>query len=215
MINKYIIDCSHTRTDLCGIGAAAGTDKSPFSQSTPSGHRHAYTAIYDLLFSPFRGDLINFGEIGIERNDSMRMWRAYFPHAHLVGWEYEQAKIEKAESEDLPFVYYLHMDVTSESSIREGFQKAARQFKVLIEDSTHRFEDQLRVVSLAHEVLLPGGYLVIEDVFKNRAEADYEAAIAPYRHYYSSVFFIEPLHAEQFSGDWNNDKLLVLCRGED
>ncbi len=214
MINKLIIDSTHARTELCELGAKYPTDKSPYSSGSASGHRHAYTAVYDLLFCHLRDQFVNLGEIGIERNNSMKAWREYFPTAYLVGWEYDREKINKAVADDLMLTAYHFMDVRSIDSILEGFYAAGRDYHILIDDSTHQFEDQIRILSVAHQFVKPGGYFIIEDVFKNRDPETYEIALAPYRHHYRSAFFVETAHAEQYSGDWQNDKLLVLCRGE-
>ncbi len=215
MINKLVIDSTHARTELCNIGAAAGTDKSPFSENTPSGHRHAYTAVYDLLFGQIRNELITVGEIGIERNQSMHMWRAYFSNAFLLGWEYDEQKIERARGAELFRTEYHFMDVRSVDSIVRGFEAGGRLLDVLIEDSSHEFDDQVRVLSVAHRFLNPGAYLVIEDVYKRNSEAAYEEALSSVSKHYSSMFFVEPLHPLQYSGDAQSDKLLVLRRNED
>lgn len=213
MVNKLIIDFTQNTSDLCILGATHATDKSPYSKGSASGHCHAYTGVYDLLFGPRRYQHLTVGEIGIEWNSSMKMWRDYFPNANLIGWEFYPSKIENALKDELLFTKYYSMDVTSVESIQRGFSAHGRTLDVLIEDSTHQFEDQVRVMSIAHTWLNPGGYLVIEDIFKSRSEKDYADALIPYSQYYDSVFFVEPQHSLQYSGDWQNDKLLIMRRG--
>ena len=213
MINKLVIDSTDSRTILCDLGVKYPTDKSPYNVGSSSGHRHAYTAVYDLLFSSLRNRPLSVGEIGIESNHSMMCWREYFPLAQLVGWEYYPDKITKALDDELVNTRYIHMDVGSEASIADGFRYAVSEFDIIIDDSTHGFDDQMRVLKFVHEYLKPGGYFIIEDIFKERPESDYESALAPYMRYYTSATFIEADHVNKDSGTWNNDKLLVLVRG--
>jgi len=213
VINKLIIDSSNSRTPLCDLGVKYPTDKSPYNVGSSSGHRHAYTAIYDLLFSSIRHKPLIVGEIGIESNHSVMCWREYFPAAQLTGWEYYHDKMIKAVDDALSNTRYIYMDVGSEASIADGFRRAVSEFDIIIDDSTHNFDDQMRVLKYVHEYLKPGGYFIIEDIFKTRSESDYESALAPYMQYYTSATFIEADHANKDSGTWNNDKLLVLVRG--
>jgi SAM-dependent methyltransferase len=142
----------------------------------------------------------------------MICWRAYFPLAQLVGWEYYPEKIEKALKDRLPYTYYIRMDVNSESSVVDGFNLAQRKFDIIIDDSTHEIDDQVRLLKYVHKYLKPGGYFIIEDVFRDNKEDDYEAALMPYAQYYSAATFIEAEHILKHSGSRENDKLLVLVR---
>lgn len=212
--NKLTIDSTNSRTDLCNLGVEYPTDKSPYSVGSSSGHRHPYTAVYDLLFGPLRYKDINFGEIGIEYNKSMICWRNYFTKANLWGWEYYQEKINSALKDSLSDTTYINMDVTSEESIRSGFEQSGVKFDVIIDDSTHVFEHQISIAKIVHEYLKPGGYFIIEDIFRNRWEDDYNQQIGDYSKYYNSITFIDTEHSNKMSGNWDNDKLLVMVRNE-
>jgi SAM-dependent methyltransferase len=213
MFNKLVIDSSSSRTDLCELGVVYPTDKSPYNFSSVSGHRHPYTAVYDLLFSPLRHLPINFGEIGIEQNQSMKCWRSYFPQANLWGWEYYPEKIENALMDNLTKVTYLPMDVTSVDSIILNLINSGVTFDVIIDDSTHKFEDQIRIAKVIHKFIRPGGYFVIEDIFRDFPEQKYYEALKEIIPHYQSITFIETEHVNKDSTGWNNDKLLVFVRG--
>ena len=43
-----------------------------------SKNNHGFIEIYDRYFSHLKDQKINILEIGIERGDSLRMWREYF-----------------------------------------------------------------------------------------------------------------------------------------
>lgn len=212
--NKLIIDSTSSRTELCDLGVKYPTDKSPYSVGSSSGHRHPYTAVYDLLFAPLRYKDINFGEIGIEYNKSMICWRNYFTKAKLWGWEYYQEKIDSALRDELEDTTYINMNVNLEESIQKGFDQSGVKFDIIIDDSTHSFEDQIRISKIVHEYLKPGGYFIIEDIFRNRWEDDYHQQIGECCKYYHSITFIDTEHSNKLSEHWDNDKLLLMVRNQ-
>jgi len=214
-INSITIDSSHSITDLCKLGTIYPTDKSPYCHGrTPgsSGHRHPYTAIYDFLFSSLRFKNIKIFELGILDNMSMICWREYFPNASLYGFEFNLDKIENAKGYNLKNTSYHLMDIKDASSIESGF-KIAGNFDIIFEDSTHEFEDQIRFINIAYKYLNPGGIMVIEDIFKRESETNYAKALEPLAHHFSSMTFINADHQQKYSGDWDNDKLLILFKG--
>ena len=94
-INHLKIDSSQSITDLCRFGAEYNTDKSPYTQGAGVlAHRHAYTAVYDLLFLAKRFMPIQIGELGILDNSSTNMWRNYFPTATIFGYDVFPDRIE-------------------------------------------------------------------------------------------------------------------------
>jgi hypothetical protein len=86
VFNRVIIDSTLANTNLCNLGKKYGTNKSPFNLK---GHRIGYTTLYTLLFSQIKNKKINFAEIGIEKNSSIKIWREYFPHANIYAFEYD------------------------------------------------------------------------------------------------------------------------------
>ena len=90
-INRISIDSTHANTDLCKLAVKYPTDKCPYHNESHL-HRHAYTSIYNLLFSQLLYKEITIGEVGILDNNSMLCWREYFPNAALFGYEYHDDK---------------------------------------------------------------------------------------------------------------------------
>lgn len=214
--NRLIIDSSDSMTDLCKLGVTYPTDKSPYNQNTR--YRHPYTAVYDLLFSGLRFEPIRFGEIGIEKNQSMMCWRAYFPNATLYGWDVDEEKIKNAQRASLVNTHYGRMNVKDGGSIVSGLSSLPERLDVLIDDSTHEFEDQVRIVVHGLQYIKPGGVLVIEDIFQGRDGYDedlYADALASVKKYFSSMLFVECRHVNRYSPGWNNDKLLVMFRNNE
>jgi glycosyltransferase involved in cell wall biosynthesis len=211
-IQSVTIDTTGTVSNLCEIAMQFNSDKCPYSKETTSGHRHPYTPVYDTLFSSLRTQSINIAEIGIEKNDSINIWRKYFPNADIYGFEYNEQYLQEAINQNLSNVYYEKIDVKDANNIRKTFQTINKKYDILIDDSTHLFEDQIRVIQNSIEYLNDGGILVVEDIFRNRSEEDYQRELQGISKYFSSATFMTTEHENKFSGDWNNDKLLVLVR---
>ena len=214
MIKSVTVDSTGKLTSLCKIAMQFNSDKCPYSKETTSGHRHPYTPVYDDLFSSLRDENINIAEIGIEKNDSINIWRRYFPLAKICGFEYNDEYIENAKSQNLVDVVYEKINIQDENSIRSSFQKVGVKYDIIVEDSTHLFEDQIRFIKNSIDYLKENGILVIEDIFRNRSEEDYQRELQGVLEYFSSATFITTEHENKFSGDWNNDKLLILVRND-
>lgn len=217
-INSITIDSSNSKTDLCVLGTKYPTDKSPYNtenQVTPngSGHRHPYTAVYDFVFSNLRYRKIKLAEIGVLDNMSMRCWDEYFKNSELFGFDFNYQFINEGKNLNLINTTYDFIDIKSSESIKESLSKYGK-FDVIIEDSTHQFDDQVRLIKIAHNFLNPGGILIIEDIFRNINENDYLSEIIEIKEYYSSITFVMTEHEFKYSPGWDNDKLLIFFRND-
>ena len=216
--NQVFYNSLHSPTELCSIGKKYGTDKSPFVKQMGC---HSYTPFYNLLFSNIRYRPIIFGEIGIYKNASMKMWREYFPHATLYGWDckleenldkkYEQDYVELAKNDNLNNVTYDYMNCREETSINQAFEKTNTKFDVIIDDASHKFWDQIRVIRNAYEYLNPGGYLIVEDLGHRMYEYCNEIETYGHSKYYSNITHVRTCASDQKYG-FDTDELLVLIK---
>jgi SAM-dependent methyltransferase len=211
-INSLIVDSSASVTDLCKLGVKYPTDKSPYV--VHSGHRHPYTAVYDLLFMPLRYKPIKFAEGGIAENMSMKCWRDYFPYAELHGFEYDSTYLNNALNDNLTNTTYRYMDVNDTDSIANCLELTGGKFDVIIDDMIHDLRRNMLFAHTAYRYLKPGGYLIIEDIFRDVDENLYAESLEPVSSYFSSMTFVITDHINRYSPGWDNDKLLVLCRNE-
>jgi SAM-dependent methyltransferase len=124
------------------------------------------------------------------------------------------ATLIKAINDNIQDCDYIKMDVTNSNSIEEGLLKVGSDFDILIDDSTHVFEDQIKFINVAYKHLKPGGMLIIEDIFINANEEDYSKELNHLSDYFSSATFIFANHDLKYSPGWNNDKLLILHRND-
>jgi hypothetical protein len=210
-INNISIDSTNSITELCLLGVKYPTDKSPYNNNKDL-HKHAYTSIYNLLFSNIKYNDIKLGELGILENHSMLSWREFFPNAKLYGFEWFDSRLDKAIRDSITNCTYIKMDVTNSSSIEKGLTDAGSNFDILMDDSTHVFADQIKFINVAYKHLKPGGFLIIEDIFINAKEEDYAIELDHLSDYFSTATFILANHDLKHSPGWNNDKLLVLHR---
>ena len=163
--NSIKINTTNYISELCELGGKYNTDKSQFNKI---GHRHSYTAIYNILFSQFRDKEFNFAEIGILDNASIKMWRDYFKYAHIDGFDYDNDLILKAEKHKLNNVNYHFVDVNNTKSINDAFRKTSKTYDIIIDDSTHFFDHQVNIINTTKDYLNKGGFLVIEDIYTKK-----------------------------------------------
>lgn len=211
---SFRINYKEAKSELCLIGAKYDTDKSSQRYHvTNSRHCHPYTLFYDSLFSGKREENLTIAELGILQGASLLMWREYFPNAQIVGFEYDANLIHAFQQNYWDRQIALgYLDVRDSLSIKNAFQSTNKQYDLIIDDTTHQFEDQLRVIENAHSYLKPGGMLIIEDIFKSFNEQDYIDRLKPILHQFQDYYFISMDHKNRYSGNWNNDKLFVLVK---
>jgi len=207
---NYLINSS----ELCQIGKKYDTDKSSQrSNVSDSRHCHPYTLFYEGLFKNKRHDNINIAELGILDGGSLLMWREYFTNAEIYGFEYDNNLIKIFKQKfDNNRITLANIDVTKEESISNSFRELNVLYDIIIEDTTHQFEDQIRVIFNCYQYLKPGGILIIEDIFKSYNEKDYIDRLSSILEQFQDYYFVELDHVNKNSTNWNNDKLFVLVK---
>jgi 2-polyprenyl-3-methyl-5-hydroxy-6-metoxy-1,4-benzoquinol methylase len=113
------------------------------------------------------------------------------------------------------------MDVSDSDSIIDTLNKTGGDFDVIIDDMIHNVHHNALFAKQAYKYLKVGGCLIIEDICQkdnnyygdNFYELYYEYLkdIIPY---FSYITYIESRHKNLYSGDWDNDRLLVMVRNE-
>jgi hypothetical protein len=210
MIPTLVIDSTNCLTELCVIGAGCNTDKSPLN---PHGHRHPYTPIYSLLMSRFKYSNVRFAEIGVAGAASVSMWNRYFEKGTFYFFDRDQNFLDHAKNivsqENNTF---LLMDVIKPESIKESLMKTGGELDILLDDSSHNPNDQHHIIHQALPFVKSGGMIIIEDVSRNENDETYRVILEDIFDQFSFISFIMAEHNNKFSGEWNNDKLLVLIK---
>jgi len=206
-LQEVIIDTSKMYTELCYLATKYMTDKSPYNIMT---HRHPYTAIYDMFLGSYKDkEDLKFGEIGILNGSSIRMWRDYFPHAYIHGFDIVESYVDKIK--DINGVKGHLVDASH--GLVPVLQKeciGGKKFDILLEDASHMLDHQLLFIRDAIEYINPGGLLIIEDIFREIPTARFEEALSLVSHKVSKALLVQPEHKFRFSPGWENDRILLV-----
>lgn len=216
-MKSFNINYHHSSSELCEIGRKYDTDKSSQRDNANAHrHRHPYTLFYEHLFRNKRDCTLTIAELGILYGGSLLMWEEYFKHSHIYGFERNQKLIDKFNSRfSNERISLCTIDVKSADSIINAFRNTNKMYDIIIEDTTHQFEDQLRIIEHVYSYVKPGGILIIEDISTSFDETNYITQLRPILHHFQDYYFVELDHVNKVSTGWNNDKLFVLIKGGD
>jgi predicted O-methyltransferase YrrM len=217
MIQRIVIDSSDAMSELCFLGNIAGTDKSPVVSQSPR-HRHAYTAVYTMLFASLKGRPIQFAEIGVAGGSSALLWNMYFknPSTVIHMFDRDQNFLNGAqELVDSERVKFSLMDVGVNGDVAKALAASnpGGKYDVIIDDSSHEHGHQIRIIKEAFPLLTQGGILIVEDIFRSTPEEEYTRHLGAIIHQCSAAYFVQCEHKDRWSPGWDNDKLLVLVKG--
>lgn len=199
---------------LCDLGSKYDTDKSSQRKDvTNQRHCHPYTLFYNSLFKNYRDASLNIAELGILDGASLLMWRDYFPNSTLYGFEYNMDFINNFQNKYKKNNTLLsYINVNDENNIQSEFKKMNAQYDIIIEDTTHQMDDQIRVIKNTYQYLKPGGIMIIEDIFKYYNEQEYLNRLKDVLPFFKDYYFVSLDHVNRNSTGWNNDKLFILVK---
>jgi hypothetical protein len=123
-----------------------GTDKSSAF--------HAYTAHYERWFGPIRFNVLTVLEIGVANGASLRMWKDFFPVAHIQGLDNDPRFMFSEER--ITTVLGDQMD----PGVADGFAS----MDIIIDDGGHQMMQQKASFWMYFPRVKPGGLYVIEDL---------------------------------------------------
>jgi hypothetical protein len=152
-------------TELCRLAEYYGTDK-----------LGVYTPFYDLLFSARREKVYKVLEVGIGTptamahvpnycpGASLRMWKDYFPNAEIHGIDKDAAAV------NTPFgdrILTHRVDQSYEADLLDALPALALggKFDLIVDDGSHKPEDQLLTFQVLSKLLDPRGLYIIEDIY--------------------------------------------------
>jgi len=121
--------------------------------------------------------------------------------------------IEESKKFQLNNVNYFELDVENKTDIKNLFEKNNIFYDLIIDDTSHLFNHQINIIEETHKFLNKDGFLIIEDIFvkkKNYRENLYYEKLKHLKNEFSEIFFCECDHKYNYSGFWNNSKLLIF-----
>lgn len=141
-------------------------------------YRHSYIPFYEMLFRNVR--VRRLLEIGIGYKElmaryapahyvdgaSIRMWSEYFPDAEIFACDVLESSLINERN-----IRSCVCDQSSVKSMAAMIKKFGGRFSVIIDDGSHRAEDQIKSALFLLPYVDEGGAYVIEDVRKREEVA--------------------------------------------
>jgi hypothetical protein len=120
------------------------------------GTNHSYIDIYEKILSPYRHKKINFLEIGVNKGYSMMTWQKYFTNAEFYGIDIQNIAHHKDGYK------YIIEDINNTDNILKIIGDI--KFDVIIDDGSHKLNDQIHALNTLYPLLNDGGLFVVEDI---------------------------------------------------
>lgn len=140
-------------TPLCKIALHYRCDK------CPKRGKHTYTPYYYSLLKSRRNRIKKVLEIGVGKGASLKMWRDFFPNAHIYGADYRQEWLIKGDRIDS-----ILCDQRRKEHLVSLIQKTGSDIDLIIDDGSHRPRDQVFTCLTLMPLVKKGVIYVIEDV---------------------------------------------------
>ncbi len=123
------------------------------------GTTHSYIQEYERLLEPYRNNSTVL-EIGLFQGLSLKMWKEYFINSNVMGVDIHLSDgLNEMINQGETNIFIA--DATSEQ-ILNIFHNV--KFDVVIDDGSHRIEDQVKSFNLLKPKMKEDGIYIIEDV---------------------------------------------------
>ena len=135
----------------------------PFDQTSSQSdkiHHHGYQRFYPRYLDGLQDRPIQMLEIGIDREESMRLWSEYLPQANIHGID-----IKAYDSSERITMHQV--DQSDAQQLDEFASNFKDSFDFIIDDGSHVPEHQILTLNKLWSCLKPGGVFIIEDIETN------------------------------------------------
>lgn len=127
--------------------------------NTDKGGKHCYLEkYYQNKFDPIRETAKKILEIGVYEGASVRLWREYFSHADIYALEKLSKRAGMFNGEPR-----IHL-VIGDSTDKKSYIQIPHDMDIIIDDGSHRPEDQFATFQQSYPNLAVNGLYIIEDV---------------------------------------------------
>ena len=154
----YDIETPIPRPGLRIISNSYDTDKKP--------HVHNYISLYSEYFDSMRYSARAVLEIGVLRGESLRMWKEYFPSAHIFGIDIDPSCLLNEEDR---IGIFIGEQGDSEFLLLSA-EKMGNDLDIIIDDGSHIASDYKISFDNLFPLVKSGGWYVIEDINNDVSE---------------------------------------------
>ena len=116
-----------------------------------------FLEIYSNYFKDYKDKEINILEIGIDKGESLKIWRKYFTRAKICGIDIIDIKFQ-IEGVDL-----IKADQTDEKTLKEICDKY-KGFDIIIDDGGHHSKQIVISLNFLFDYLKDNGLYIVEDL---------------------------------------------------
>lgn len=120
--------------------------------------KHNYTYLYDRHLN---GRIKNILEIGVKRGASLLLWKKAFPKARITGIDIKDVSGERILRENKD----LRLSVGSQSDRKFLKTIVDEPYDLIVDDGSHKPDDQLASLEFLWPHLSKSGWYVIEDLY--------------------------------------------------
>lgn len=129
---------------------------------SPTKRRHDYLKRYNFHFYPIREKIKKVLEIGVDRGESLSMWKEYFPNAEIHGLDINKECMKFNEDR-----IKIHIGDQSDQTFLDKFGEENKFFDIIIDDGSHIHDHIIKSFTSLYPYLNNSGYYVVEDVINN------------------------------------------------
>lgn len=136
-----------------------------YSKMTDKGTTHSYLGFYEEVLPRFVNKKAVLLELGVQSGGSLLLWEEYLVNATVHGIDVAgQPKSIEGHSS----IVYHRMNCTDKVAVRKEFEGIG--LDIVIDDASHRLDEQLASFELFYPMIREGGIYVIEDVVAGSIE---------------------------------------------
>lgn len=143
---------------------------------------HNYCNAYEEYFGSLKNNSLRILEIGVGEGCSLFMWKDYFPNAQIVGMDCN-AVCKKYVSDRIKIVIGMqgNVDLLTEINGKYG------PFDIIIDDGSHRWDDQIISFQTLFPKLVGNGFYVVEDLHTSYDIKYCQSAKIPTVNYFKNI----------------------------
>ncbi len=129
---------------------------SNYSEGTDKGTTHSYIEVYEKLLEKYRHGC-SIMELGLAVGDYLYMWQEYFLNSKIIGVD---------TNDGFPKSKFPGIEIITADCTKPEFLQYVNgnKFDIIIDDASHRTEDQIASFNLFKSYMNKGGIYIIEDL---------------------------------------------------